>query len=293
MGLDRDGYVVEFEEQFESAVLDADRWVPHYLPHWTTPERSAARYDVSDGVLRLRIDADQPPWRDADGGLRVSNLQTGSWSGPTGSPRGQHRHVAGLTVVTPQPDRRLYTPCGGLVEAELRARIDPTTMLAFWLVGFEADSPEDAGEICVVELFGDSISTTASELSIGVKAHHDRRLRDDMARLRLDLDASDWHTYSADWGEQSVSFYVDGHHLRTVEQRIDYPMQLMVDLFEFRPDGPVDLSGYPKVGEVAAIRGLRLASAVMTSPGRTGERNRQQTSRKHSRVQGVARRQAR
>jgi hypothetical protein len=28
------------------------------LPHWTTPERSAARYELEPGVLRLRIDAD-------------------------------------------------------------------------------------------------------------------------------------------------------------------------------------------------------------------------------------------
>jgi hypothetical protein len=55
-----------------------------------------------------------------------------------GSAFGQHRHVEELRVVSPQPDRRLYTPRHGLVEAELRSTIDPTTMLAFWLVGFEA-----------------------------------------------------------------------------------------------------------------------------------------------------------
>jgi hypothetical protein len=58
------------------------------MPHWTTPERSAARYELVDGLLRLRIEVDQPAWRDADGGLRVSNLQSGSWSGPLHSPRG-------------------------------------------------------------------------------------------------------------------------------------------------------------------------------------------------------------
>jgi hypothetical protein len=256
--LRRDGYALAFEERFESSVLDAGRWVPHYLPQWTTPKRSAARYDVSDeGVLRLRIDFDQPRWRDAGGELRVSNLQTGSWSGPAGSLRGQHRHTSGLRVVTPQPDRRFFTPQYGLIEAELRATIDPATMLAFWLVGFEADSPDDSGEICVVELFGDSISTTTSEVSVGVKAHHDRRLHDDMARVRLDLDASDWHTYSAEWTEQRVSFFVDDDLIRTVGQRIAYPMQVMLDLFEFRRDSPVDPAGYPKVGEVRTVRGSR------------------------------------
>jgi hypothetical protein len=59
--LDRAGYWVVFEEDFTAPALAADRWVAHYLPHWTTPERSAARYALDAGVLTLRIEADQPP----------------------------------------------------------------------------------------------------------------------------------------------------------------------------------------------------------------------------------------
>jgi Glycosyl hydrolases family 16 len=254
--LDRSGYVLEFEDTFASGELSPVRWVPHYLPHWTTPERSAARFDLAGDGLRLRIDRDQPAWRDADGGLRVSNLQSGSWSGPLGSSRGQHRHADGLTVVSPQPERRLYTPRAGLVEATLRASIDPTTMLAFWLIGFEADSSDDSAEICVVELFGDAIGTTTSTVSIGVKAHHDPRMHDDMARIPLELDATTWHTYAAEWTPERVRFYVDDRLVRTVDQGVDYPMQLMVDLFEFRTD---ETTGYPKTGEVAAVRGYRPA----------------------------------
>ena len=65
--LDRADYTLEFEEHFTGPDLDPDRWVGHYLPQWTTPERSAARYELDRGVLRLRIDADQPAWRLDDG----------------------------------------------------------------------------------------------------------------------------------------------------------------------------------------------------------------------------------
>jgi hypothetical protein len=260
VGVDRSRYVLEFEERFESERLE--QWVPHYLPHWTTPERSAARYEHSTGMLRLRIDEDQPEWREADAGLRVSNLQSGSWSGPLGSARGQHRHVDGLSVVTPQPERRLYTPRAGLVEADLRAVADPTTMLAFWLVGFEAESPDDSGEICVVELFGDSIGSSACTLSIGVKAHHDPCLRDDMTRVPARIDATDWHTYAAEFNPHRVRFFVDDQVVRTVDQGTDYPMQLMIDLFEFRADHTVDPAGYPKTGDVGAIRGYRQRKAT-------------------------------
>src|SRR5690242_16417815 len=117
---------LEFDEDFASPSLDESRWVAHYLPQWTTPERSAARYELDDGVLRLRIDADQPAWRVEDGEMRVSNLQTGTFSRPAGSAVGQHRHRPDLAVVTPQPTRRLYTPRAGRVEAEMRASADPT-----------------------------------------------------------------------------------------------------------------------------------------------------------------------
>ena len=121
-------------------------------------------------------------------------------------------------------------------------------MLAFWLIGFEADSADDSGENCVIELFGDSIGTRSSELSIGVKAHHDPRLHDDMARVALDVDASAWHTYSAAWTTEQVRFLVDDHLVRTVEQGFNYPMQLMVDLFEFHTGEAVDPLEVPQGG---------------------------------------------
>jgi hypothetical protein len=249
---------LEFDERFEGPDLDAGRWVAHYLPHWTVPSRSAARYDLRDGVLRLRIDADRPAWRVEDGAMRVSSIQTGSFSGPCGSPVGQHRHRPDLRVTTPQPARRLYTPRYGRVEAVLRASADPACMLAFWLIGVEDESPERSGEICVAELFGHAIGPQGSGVRIGVKAHHDPRLRQDMEEVALDLDATGWHTYGAAWTPDEIRFFVDDRLVRTVQQRIDCPLQLMVDLFEF-PEGPRrDPAAYPKVGEVSAVRGYRL-----------------------------------
>jgi hypothetical protein len=257
--LDRSGYELVFADDFTAPALDGGRWVPHYLPQWTTPDRSAARYELQPGWLRLRIDADQPAWRPEDGELRVSNLQTGSFSGPAGSHRGTHRHRPDLTVRSPQPTRRLFTPAGGLVEARLRASADPTCMLAVWLVGLEESAPEDAGEICIGELYGDRIGPGGSSVRTGIKAHSDRRLRDDMADVPLAVDATDWHTYAAAWTAGTTSIYVDDELVRTLDQGMSYPLQLMVDLFEF-PAGPErDPAGYPKHGDVAAVRGYRTA----------------------------------
>ena len=245
----------------------ADRWVARYLPQWSTPERSAARYGLDAGVLTLRIDADQPPWLPEDDQLRVSNIQTGSFSGPVGSDRGTHRHRPGLTVRTAQPTRRLYTPSTGMVEARLRATADPTCMLAVWLVGFEEAAPGQSGEICIAELYGHALGPGGSTVRMGIKAHHDPRLREDMADVALDIDATDWHTYAAAWTGEETRFYVDDRLVRTVPQGLDYPLQLMIDLFEF-PGGAVrDPAAYPKTGEVASVRGYR-----PTGPTRTASR---------------------
>jgi hypothetical protein len=256
--LDRSAYTLVFSEDFTTGALDERRWVPHYLPQWTTPDRSAARYDLVPGRLRLRIDADQPPWRPEDGDLRVSNLQTGTFSGPPGSRLGTHRHRDDLRVRTSQPTQALFTPTGGLVEARLRATADPTVMLAVWLVGFERGGPDESGEICVAELYGHGVGPGRSTVRTGIKAHHDPRLRDDMADVALDLDATDWHTYAAAWTDRTTTVYVDDRPIRTVEQGIGYPLQLMVDLFEFPAGGPRDPAAYPKTGDVAAVRGWSL-----------------------------------
>ena len=255
--LDRSRYELVFADDFPGPQLDAGRWVPHYLPQWTTPDRSAARYDLHPGFVRLRIDADQPAWRPEDGELRVSNLQTGTFSGPVGSDRGTHRHRADLVVRTPQPTRRLFTPAGGLVEARLRASADPTCMLAIWLVGLEEDDARDCGEICIAELYGSRVGPGGSSVTTGVKAHGDPRLHDDMADVALDVDAAGWHTYAAAWTHARTAIYVDDELVRTLDQGMSYPVQLMLDLFEFPAGGERDPAAYPKRGDVAAVRGYR------------------------------------
>jgi hypothetical protein len=87
-----------------------------------------------------------------------------------------------------------------------------------------------------------------------------------MADVALASDATDWHTYSAEWTPDRIAFYVDDQLVRTVEQRIDYPLQLMVDLFEFPESGDRDPAGYPKIAEVRAVRGYRSATPNGEAP---------------------------
>lgn len=243
------------DDTFEGPALDSTQWVDHYLPHWTTPERSAARYDFVPGGLRLRIDHDQPAWRPEDGEMRVSNLQTGSWAGPANATQGQHRHRSdGLVVRTPTPARRLWTPSAGEVEVVVTASPDPTCMVGIWLVGFEESSPQDSGEICLAELFGDRVGPGGSTVRLGIKAHHDPRLETDLADVRLPIDATARHAYAARWDAGGVRLLVDDESVWTSVQVLSYPLQLMIDLFEF-PDGPRDPEHYPKAAVLRSAEG--------------------------------------
>jgi hypothetical protein len=264
--------MLSFDERFAAPQLDRDLWVDHYLPHWTTPERSAARYDLDpERGLVLRIDADQPAWLDQGSGaeagrMRVSSIQTATFSGPAGSAIGTHRHDDTVRVVTETPHRRLWTASGsGRVEVWLRASADESCMLAAWLVGVEDTSPDDAGEITIAELFGDAITPEGSRVRLGVKAVNDPRLRTDVVDIAVPFDASAGaHRYGAEWDGSGIRFFVDGVLVHRSEQRLDYPVQLLVDLFEFPQGEARPPERYPKTAEVRRVTGQHFAGQPET-----------------------------
>ncbi|WP_247633641.1 hypothetical protein [Microbacterium galbinum] len=230
---------------------DPDLWVTSYLAHWTTPERAEARYETGPEGLVLRIDADQPDWRPEDAPMRVSNLQTGSFSGPAGSTRGTHRHRPdGLTVRTAVPTRLSWAPRRGRVDITVSASDDPGCMLAAWLVGTEHESEHDRGEVCIFEIDARP-GATGWTARCGIKAHGDDRLVTDMVEVALDHDARTPHTWTAVWGDGETVIGCDGVVLFRAAQAPRHPMFLMIDLFEFGEPG----GEYPKTAVIHAVRG--------------------------------------
>lgn len=243
-------------DDFSGPALRPDLWVPEYLPHWTTPERSRARYDLSEGSgVRLLIEQDQPDWRPEDAPLRVSNLQTGTFSGPPGSQQGTHRHRPdGLSVRTETPERLLWAPSSGRLEITVSASSNPNCMLAAWLVGLENASPLDSGEICLFEIDSSALSSTETRVRCGLKAHGDPRLVSDMVEVAVPFDASRPHTWAVEWGASGVTIGCEGVVVFRSLQRLDYPLILMLDLFELGPRDPHD-AAYPKSAVVHSVRG--------------------------------------
>ena len=231
--------------------------LPYYLPHWSSRERAAARYEVGGGRLRLLIEAGQEPWcPELDGEIRVSSLQTGCFAGPVGSTVGQHRFHPDAVVREEQPDVRLYTPQYGRIELRARASADPDAMVALWMIGFEGG--ERSGEICVCEIFGRDVRPDTALVGVGVHPFGDPALVDDFEQVAVPVDVTEPHDYRADWTADGVVFAIDGEAVKTVAQSPAYPMQLMLDIYEFPSGGARRREAYPKVFEVESVRGYRL-----------------------------------
>jgi hypothetical protein len=251
-------FELEFEDTFDGPELDPERWLPWYLPHWSSRERAAARYAMGAG-LQLVVTADQEPWcPELDGDVRVSSLQTGMFAGPVGSAVGQHRFHPDAVVREAQENVRLYTPRYGRIELRARFSDDPATMAALWLIGFE-DEPKRSAEICVCEIFGRDVRPGRAAVGMGVHPFGDPRIRDEFSRVEVPVDVREPHAYAARWTPGRVEFSVDGERMKTVEQAPDYPMQLMLGLYEFpEPGAERRPAAYPKEFAVESVRGYRL-----------------------------------
>jgi hypothetical protein len=235
------------------------------LPAWTSLSAAAASYTVESDGLHLRIPPDQPLWCPDlhETPLRVSAVQSGNWSGPAGSTRGQQPFRDGLVVREQQETRWGYTPLFGSVEVTCRASIDHRSMFSAWLVGLE-DEPERCGEICIVEVFGDAVimdgtGRTTAAVGSGLHRFRDPALTEEFSADPCPIDVDRWHCYAVDWRPGSVTFTIDGTRTKTLAQAPNYPMQLIVGIFDF-PDRPGDTELAAPELVVSSVQGRALSA---------------------------------
>ena len=236
-----------FRDDFDGGELDRSVWLPHYLPAWSSKEATEAVYRVHESNLELTIPPGHPLWcaDEHPEPLRVSGVQSGSFSGPVGSTIGQQRFRDGLLVREEQERFEGWLPSSGRVAVRCRMSLSPRSMGAMWLAGFE-EHPEDGGELCVVEVFGRSIDGGSAEIGVGVKQVNDPRLAQDFVAPRLAVDVAEYHTYSVEWDGARAAFSVDGGQVHVCSHPPTYPMQVMLAVFDF-PDWSRDESHEPSL----------------------------------------------
>ena len=160
------------------------------------------------------------------------------FSGPVGSTIGQQPFRDGAVVREAQPAQWGWTPHYGRARG---ARADgPQPALDGRGVDGRAGgrAGRAAREICIFEVFGDALDAEGgptAAVGMGVHPFRDPAITDEFAAPRLAIDVGEPHVYAADWRPGRVDFLVDGEHVKTVDQAPDYPMQMMVAVFDF-PD---------------------------------------------------------
>ncbi len=254
----------EFEDHFDGPGLDTNVWIPHYLPQWSSRAESAATYVVAGSELRLSIPPDQGLWCPEvhDPPLRVSGIQSGVFAGPAGGSIGQHAFREGLIVSEEQQAWWGWTPQYGRLEIRARMDLSPRSMAAMWMVGRE-EQPEESAELLVFEIFGDALETDgrgpAAAVGMGVRRFNDPAITGEFVASRVAIDVADRHVYAAEWRPGRVDILVDDERVKTVDEAPDYPMQMIVAVFDF-PDHDAAASHPDHVPELAVdcIRGRPL-----------------------------------
>ena len=136
----------------------------------------------------------------------------------------------------------------------MRALVDDASMFAFWLSGIE-DRPERSGEICVAEIFGSGIRGGHAEVGVGIHAFRDPSLDEAFSTVTLALDTTIEHDYAVHWSDRDVVFSIDDRRIHNVEQSPDYPMQLMIGVFDFPARRPTAGMQFTPELMVSRVRG--------------------------------------
>lgn len=126
----------------------------------------------------------------------------------------------------------------GRLTVTARAEVSPRSMVSVWLTGFE-DTADRCGEVCLFEVFGDSIAQDRTGVGAGVHAFRDPALTEDFAVTPARIDLRAWHRYEVEMRDDGCTWQIDGSTLRTSDQCPAYPLQVFVGVFDFpeRDDG--------------------------------------------------------
>ena len=219
-------------DDFDNEELNTDYWLPTYLPQWSSRKKTIPSYRIKDSILTLFISNTQEPWcPEWNGNIRVSNLQTGVFSGEIGSSVGQHHFTNGLIVREFQEKDFKVTLKYGYVEFRARCNISKENVAALWLIGLEEELFQSA-EICLFELKGLNIKDESSIIGFGIHPFGDKNIKDEFVEQKFDIDIKEWNVYALRWEKDRIIFYLNGREIKVINQSPDYPMQIMLNLYD-------------------------------------------------------------
>lgn len=259
--VEKEGYRLIFQEEFNLDELDNSKWVDRYLSSWSTEWQTANNYFARDGKMIIKIDKDTAPWcREFDDETVVSGFTTGQRNG-------LHNWTGSNQIRFPEAPRLTHINQYGYYEMRAKGQSGSGRHTAWWLTGFQ-DTPSESAEIDIFEVLGkDEHKVPAAFHRWNDKdASFLRNRQFATYRDRSKDFHNEWHIYGLDWEEGAgfgiypdrITLYVDGKRIGGMNVNIDYPMIQLVSLYEKRMKknwtGPWQWRPYPNTFEIDYVR---------------------------------------
>ena len=268
--VDKPGYRLIFQDEFDGETLDDSRWVPQYLSSWAQkPELAEPTYIMENGLMRLQIFAETQPWcPEYDGETVVSGFTTGdrnalhNWNGTN-------------AVRNPVEMQATHLNQYGYYEIRAKGQSGSARHAAWWLLGFE-DVPDESAEINIFEILGNN----SHKVPVNFHAWNDPDAPDgggfSYTNRQMDFH-EEFHIYGFNWIEgggqgeapDKMEFYVDGVKTGERNVNIDYPVLQLFSLYEKRAGGWTGIwlpKPYPNTFDIDYVRVYKLVPGGQALP---------------------------
>ena len=235
--LEKEGYYLDFDDEFEGDTLDSSKWLDEYLPHWTSDEQNAkARYEMRDGNLVLKLNKEDQPWSELDGTVVCSGIMTYN--------KNYLHDFSNSKEVYDRPSNYFdgYKTKYGYFE--MRAKIHGDGgggHNAWWLVGDQGENADydswvnsgktgeidiletpyyadDTWRICAIEWGDDKLSNWSDIPSYNEPVPHGEP-------------SKEYHVYGMEWTPEKLYFYYDNELHYTVDRTPDYEMGMVLSMY--------------------------------------------------------------
>lgn len=252
---EKDGYVLDWQDEFNNDYLDVTQWTAHIAPN-TCADARMADYEVSNGTLKLRINPDHPS-RYENGsttGFKVSGIETYN---------NRFSQIYGDGKGTLPASYKGYTTKYGYFEVRCKMpSCDGGGHVAFWMQGAQHDTGGDGTpsvETAEIDILETPLYAPNAHFP-RVFRWSDESMHDWYKSIPLEGDyVNEWHTFAVDWRPEYLAFFVDGVEVARTEQSPQYEMYLILSMYidngtdtDYVFGPPSDI--YPKEWEIDYVR---------------------------------------
>jgi len=222
--LEKPGWVLTRNDEFNGTTLDESLWIPRYLGFRTSQDRGNADYYFKNGSLVLRVTESMPTYYSSGDAMKVSSIQTAQGD----------FHQASYTKNHNEPYVSKFSQKYGYFEIRAKGQADRSGHSAFW---FNTDDPS---------IYQQATRNTTQHLEIdGFENFKRNQYRFNLynpanhgigntggGTYQFDF-SSEFHIYAVEWSPEFVKYYVDNQLVKQVSSTniVDKPMFVYLSLY--------------------------------------------------------------